>query len=313
MKVNKPKKLVKGDLIGIISPASSSDDIGKVEEGVKYFEKNGYNVEVGKNVGLYHGYLAGEDKFRLSDLHYMFQKKEIKAIICVRGGYGSPRLLDKIDYKLIRTNPKIFVGYSDITALQMAFFHKAGLVTFSGPMVSIDFGDEINRFTEENFWRMLTSNKKLGKVDLPENEKLFQLTKGNAAARILGGNLSLLTSLQGTGYFPPMKDKILFMEDVGELPFRIDRMLNQLRLNGIFKEVKGIILGSFVDCHETDPLKRTLSLGEVIDDYLGKLKIPVVYNFPNGHVKNIVTIPNGIKVKLNASRAFIEFLESAVE
>ena len=312
MKIIKPKRLLKGDLIGVISPASTSEDIIKFENGVRYLEKNGYRVEVGKNVGRYHGYLAGDDNLRLNDLHYMFSKKEVKAIICVRGGYGSPRLLDKIDYKLIRNNPKIFVGYSDVTALNMAFFHKTGLITFNGPMVSVDFGDEISSFTEDNFWEILTSNKKLGRVKLPNDDKLFQLAKGSDTGRIIGGNLSLLASLQGTDYFPNIKDKILFLEDVGELPFRIDRMLNQLRLSNVFNQIKGIILGAFIDCHETDPLKKTLTLGEVVDDYLSKLKIPVVYNFPNGHVKDMVTIPNGIKIKLNSSRGFVEYLESAV-
>lgn len=312
MKITKPKRLLKRDLIGVISPASSPDDIIKIEEGVKYFEKNGYKVEVGKNVGKYHGYLAGEDNVRLEDLHYMFSKKEIKAIICVRGGYGSPRLLDKIDYKLIKNNPKIFIGYSDITALNMAFFHKTGLITFNGPMIAVDFTGNVSKFTEENFWRILTSNKKIGKLTFPGEEKLFQLSKGNASGRIIGGNLALLAALQGTDYFPEMKDKILFLEDIGELPFRIDRMLNQLKLTGILNQIKGIILGAFLDCHETDASKKTLSLGEVIDDYLSKLKIPVVYNFPIGHIKDMITIPNGIKIILNASRGFVEYLESAV-
>lgn len=312
MKIVKPKKLNKGDLIGIISPASSADDITKVEEGVKYLEKMGYRVEVGKNVGGYHGYLAGKDKLRLKDLHYMFTKKEIKAIICIRGGYGSPRLLDKIDYKIIRNNPKIFVGYSDITALNLAFFNKTGLITFTGPMVSVDFNNEISKYTEENFWRILTSNKKFGRIELPMEDKLFQLSKGSDTGRIIGGNLALIASLQGTGYFPDMREKILFLEDVGELPFRIDRMFNQLRLSNVFDNIRGLILGAFIDCHETDPTKRTLSLGEVVDDYLGHLKIPIVYNFPNGHIKDIMPIPNGIKIKLNASRGFVEYLESAV-
>ena len=312
MKIVKPKKLNKGDLIGIISPASSADDITKVEGGVRYFEKVGYRVEVGKNVGRYHGYLAGEDKLRLKDLHYMFNKKEVKAVICIRGGYGSPRLLDKIDYKMIKNNPKIFVGYSDITALNLAFFYKTGLITFTGPMISVDFNDEISNYTEENFWRVLTSNKKIGRIELPMEDKLFQLSKGSDTGRIIGGNLALIASLLGTGYFPDMKEKILFLEDVGELPFRIDRMFNQLRLSNVFDKIKGLILGAFIDCHETDPAKKTLSLGEVVDDYLGHLKIPIVYNFPNGHIKDIMPVPNGIKIKLNASREFVEYLESAV-
>jgi muramoyltetrapeptide carboxypeptidase len=312
MRLNKPKRLTKGDLVGIISPASPVEDHSKIEEGVRYFEKNGYRVEVGKNVNQQHGYLAGEDKLRLDDLHYMFKKKEVKAIICARGGYGSPRLLDKIDYKIIRNNPKIFIGYSDITALNMAFFSKAGLITFCGPMVAGDFGGEVSSYTEENFWRILTSNKKVGRITLPNDDKLFSLGKGSTSGRIIGGNLALVAALHGTEYLPIMKEKILFLEDIGELPYRVDRMLNQLKLGNIFKQLKGIILGAFIDCHETDPEKKTLSLGEVVDDYLSSLKIPVIYNFPNGHIKHTLTFPNGIKIKLNASRGIVEFLEGAV-
>ncbi|MHB1688212.1 MAG: S66 peptidase family protein [Ignavibacteriaceae bacterium] len=313
MKIIRPKKLTKGDLIGIITPASSVDDITTIETGVKYFEKLGYKVEVGKNVGKSHGYLAGSNEERLNDLHYMFKKKEVKAIISVRGGYGSPRLLDNIDYNLIKRNPKIFVGYSDITALQMAFFTKTGLITFAGPMVAVDFHNEVDPSAEENFWKIVTSNKKLGKVILPNDEKIFQLTKGNKSGRIIGGNLSLITSLVGTKFLPPMKGKILLLEEIAEAPYRIDRMLNQLRLLKIFNQVSGVILGAFIDCNEKDPTKKSLTLGEVIEDYFAKLKIPVVYNFRHGHIKDNLTVPLGINVRLNASRSFIEFLEPAVK
>ena len=312
MKIVKPKKLSKGDVIGIISPASSPDDLTRIESGVKYFEKLGYRVEVGKNVGKYHGYLAGTNKERLDDLHNMFGNKKVNAIICVRGGYGSPRLLDKIDYKLIANNPKIFVGYSDITALQMAFFKKAGLVTFAGPMVAVDFYDEVSPFTEEMFWALITSKKSFGKINLPDDEKIFSLTKGNVKGRIVGGNLALITSLVGTEFLPDMKEKILFLEDIGELPYRIDRMLNQLRLAKLLQQVNGVILGAFIDCNEIDPTKRTLTLGEVISDYFEELKVPVVYNFKHGHIKNNITIPFGTMFKLNASRNYVEIAESAV-
>ncbi len=312
MKIIKPKKLSKGDLIGIISPASTPDDISKIDSGVKYLEKLGYRVEVGKNVGKVHGYLAGTNEERLEDLHYMFKKKEVKAIMCVRGGYGSPRLLDKIDYKLIGNNPKIFVGYSDITALQMAFLEKTGLITFAGPMLAVDFSGEVSPYTEEIFWALVTSNKKLGKVDLPEDEKIFSLVKGTAKGRIVGGNLALISSLVGTEYLPSMKDKILFIEDIGELPYRIDRMLNQLRLAKMFKHLNGIILGAFIDCNEIDPAKRTLTLGEVVSDYFGSLDVPVVYNFKHGHIKDNITIPFGTEFKINASRNYVEIAEGAV-
>ncbi|MCL4547206.1 MAG: LD-carboxypeptidase [Bacteroidetes bacterium] len=312
MRIIKPKRLKPGDVIGIISPASSSDDITKVNRGVEYLEKLGYRVEVGKNVGQQSGYLAGSDAQRIADLHEMFKNKNIKAIFSIRGGYGSGRLLDKIDYKIICNNPKIFVGYSDINALQMAFFAKTGLITFAGPMVAVDFHDEVSKFTEEVFWRTITSNKAIGRIKNPRNEKIYVLNKGRAVGRIFGGNLSLLTSLNGTEYFPKLKDAILLLEDINEAPYRIDRMLNQLRLSKVFKQISGIILGHFVDCIEPDPNKRTFTLNEVIIEYFQGLKIPVVYNLKHGHVKDNITIPYGLKCVLNASRDYVEIPENAV-
>jgi muramoyltetrapeptide carboxypeptidase len=299
MKIIKPQRLKKGSLIGIISPASSPDDLSTVENGANYLEKLGYRVEVGKNVGQNFGYLAGTDQQRIDDIHYMFRKKDVKAIFCARGGYGTPRLLDKIDYSLIKRNPKILVGYSDITALQMAIMKKTGLVTFAGPMLSMDFQNDISEFTEEMFWKILTSNKKFGRVSQPDDEKIFELHKGQARGRIMGGNLSVFTSLVGTHYFPDLKDKILLLEEIGEMPYRIDRLLNQLRLNKAFARIKGVILGAFIDCNEHDPLKKTLSLGEVISEYLEG-------------TKNNITVPFGIVAKINTTKNIIEYTEAAV-
>lgn len=312
MRIVKPKRLKKGDLIGIISPSSSPDDLLRIDKGVSYLESLGYNVKVGKNVGHYNGYLAGTDEERVKDLHGMFADKNVKAIICVRGGYGSPRLLDKIDFKLITNNPKIFVGYSDITALQMAFLAKTGLLTFAGPMLAVDFYNSVSPYTEEMFWALVTSNKKYGRIKLPEHEKTFTIVKGSAKGRIAGGNLATLVSLIGTKYFPDMKNKLLVLEEVNEAPYRIDRMLNQLRLTGVFKMISGLILGAFTDCHEADPEKKTLSLGEVVSDYVDDLKIPVIYNFTHGHLRDNVTVPIGANFKLNASRSIIEINESVV-
>jgi muramoyltetrapeptide carboxypeptidase len=312
MRFIKPKRLCVGDLIGIISPASTPDDLSRINSGVKYLEKLGYKVQVGSHVGKYHGYLAGSDEERLSDLHSMFKNKNVKAVMCVRGGYGAPRLLDKIDYKLIKRNPKIFVGYSDITALQMAFLQKANLVTFAGPMLAVDFYDEVSSFTEDFFWRLVTSNKKIGRIKNPNNEKMYQLRKGSAGGQIVGGNLALLVSLMGTQYFPDIRNKILLLEDTGEAPYRLDRLINQLRIANVFDKVRGVVLGAFTDCKEADPTKKTLTLGEVIEDYFTKIKKPVVYNFQHGHIKDNITIPYGIKVKLNATKGFMEIIEGAV-
>jgi len=313
MRTLKPKKIQKGDIIGIISPASSPDDLTRIEKGVTYLEKLGYRTEVGKHVGKERGYLAGEDSERLEDIHYMFRNKNIKAIFCLRGGYGSARLLDKLNYKLIKQNPKILVGYSDITALQAAIYSKTGLVTFAGPMLAVDFWqDEVNEFTEENFWKLITSNKKIGKLINPNEEKFFILSKGSAKGKILGGNLAVLVSLLGTKYFPKMKGEILMIEDIGEPPYRVDRFLNQLRLSNILNSVSGVILGRFVDCYENDSAKKSLSLNQVIIDYFENLKKPVLYNFKHGHIAENLTVPFGLKCNLNASRGIVEILENAV-
>lgn len=312
MKITKPAKLNKGDLIGIIAPASMPADESRIEKSVKYFEKLGYNVEVGQHVGERRGYLAGEDENRLEDLHYMFGKKEVKAIICVRGGYGTGRLLEKINYNLIKKNPKIFVGYSDITALQMAFFKKTGLVTFGGPMAAVDFWGKVDPYTEEMFWKILTNTKKIGKLLNPDDEKFYTLNKGRGEGKLLGGNLAVLTSLLGSQYFPNFKDNVLIIEEVDELPYKIDRMFYQLRISNVLKDAAGILLGRFVDCYEKDKTKDSLTLNEVIEDYFKDIDKPVLYNIKHGHVKQTMTLPYGLNCKVNASRCFIEITEGAV-
>ncbi|RPI68732.1 MAG: LD-carboxypeptidase, partial [Ignavibacteriales bacterium] len=311
-RVIKPGKLKKGDVIGIISPASAPADLFKIEKGAAYLESLGYKVKIGKSSGSSYGYLAGTDDERLKDLHDMFSDREVKAVFCTRGGYGAPRLVDKVDYKLIARNPKIFVGYSDITALQMAFLQKTGLVTFAGPMLAVNLYNSIDPLVEEMFWALLTSNKKFGRIELPNNEKIFPVVKGIAKGRLIGGNLATFLSLAGTEYLPDMKNKILMLEEIGEAPYRIDRMFNQLRLMGAFKKLSGIILGAFTDCNESDPEKKTLSTGEVIADYVDNLKIPVVYNFKHGHINDLLTLPFGTTLRLNASRSIIEITEGTV-
>lgn len=308
----KPKKLRKGELIGIISPASSAEDSNLINEGIRYIESLGYRVELGKNIRKSRGYLAGTDEERVQDIHQMFKTKNVKAVFCLRGGYGAFRLLDKINYKLIRNNPKIFVGFSEITSLQMAFLKKANLITFAGPMVVPNFSKDVSTYTEANFWRLITSNKKMGRLKFPNSEKLPYINPGNVTGQLIGGNLAVFVSLIGTQFLPILKDKILFLEDVSEFPYKIDRMMNQLKLNQIFKKIKGIILGRFVDCLEHDPTKKTLTLSEVMEDYLRGIKVPTIYTFPHGHIKDMLTLPMGVKVKLNATKGFVEINEGSV-
>lgn len=308
----KPKKLRRKDLIGIISPASATNDEKLVENGIKYIESLGYKTIVGKNVGKVRGYLAGTDEERIDDIHQMFGDKNVKAIFCLRGGYGAFRLLDKIDYKLIQKNPKIFVGFSEITALQMAFLKKSNLISFAGPMVVPNFSSEIDTFTEERFWRSITSTASRERIQISAKQQLSKIKIGQTTGRLIGGNLSVFSALIGTGYVPELKNKILFLEEIDEPPYKIDRMLNQLKLNNSFKNLNGIILGSFKGCIEQDKNKKTLTLEEVWNDYFESVKIPVIHSFPHGHIKDMVTMPLGIKVRMNMKKKFVEFTESGV-
>jgi len=313
MKIIKPKKLNRGDLIGVIAPSSPINNSEKINNAVKYFETQGYSVLLGKSVFSERGYLAGDDELRLNDFHSMFANKEVKAIICLRGGYGAIRFIDKINFKLIRSNPKIFVGFSDITTLQLAILEKAKLITFAGPMISTYFGlDENENFIEEQFWDMITSNKKKRRVVNPNSEKYFVLNKGRAEGRLIGGNLTSLIALSGSGFLPSFDNSILLLEEISEPPYKIDRMFNMLRRQNIIKKAKGIILGRFIDCYEQDSDKKTLTLNEVILDYFANIRKPVIYNVNHGHVNNNITLPIGARCKINTTKGFFEILENVV-
>ena len=218
----------------------------------------------------------------------------------------------KINYNIIKKNPKIFVGYSDITALQMAFFKKAGLVTFSGPMVAVEMQDKIDPFTEESFWAMITSSAKFGVLKNPDNEKFESVNKGSGTGRLIGGNLSLILSVFGTPYCPSFNDSILIFEDVDEEPYRVDRYLSQLSNAGVFEHMKGMIIASMTDCGETERTQPSLSLAQVLNDYYKDIKVPVINNLVYGHIPRKNSIPFGIKTKIDAKTKEIKILEGCV-
>lgn len=313
MKTIIPPHLNIGDRISLISPASSPDDLSRLQKAKDYFTTLGYDVIFGKNTGKYYGYLAGTDDERAFDVHKAFLDSKVKAIICLRGGYGSPRILDKLDYKLIRKHAKIFVGYSDITAMHSAFLRQAGIITFSGPMAAVDFHKEPNAYTEKIFWEMI--NGKLSfpwRIPIPPDWKITIERKGIAEGQLIGGNLALFVSLIGTPYFPKVKNRILFLEDIGESPYRVDRLLNQLKLSGVLNKISGLIIGQFTDCQELDSSKKTLTLDEIFKNYTQGLQIPIISNFPNGHIPEICTLPIGSNVLLNATKGYVELLNSPV-
>jgi len=308
MKIVKPKALRKGDVIGIAAPASPPESEERLEKGIRYLERLGYRIVLGSHLHRRRGYLAGTDRERASDLYELFSHPDVKAIFTARGGYGCMRILPYLDYSFIRRHPKILVGYSDITALQMALFAKAGLVTFSGPMVAVEMADGLSGKREEQFWRTLTSTKPPGKVHV---ERWNNPTKKNPAGRIIGGNLSLVAALATTPYFPKANNHILLLEEIGERPYRIDRMLQQISLSGIFKKTNGIVLGSFKDCGP-EAGKPSLTLNEVIEQTFQPFTFPVVGRLPYGHTKKSLTIPLGVRVHLDVSGGSVEFLEGGV-
>jgi muramoyltetrapeptide carboxypeptidase len=295
-----PPPLHPGDYIGIVSPASPYPVEEALYKGIAYIEQKGYRVKIGQSVHNKRGYLAGTDSERVADLHAMFADPEVKAIIAVRGGYGCGRLLTLLDFDFIRRNPKRLVGYSDLTALQMGIFKRSGLVTYSGPMVAADLGKDIDTETESIFWNVLTGN--VDNIPLQFNESVTPRYHVKSFEGILlGGTLSIICSLAGTPYMPDFAGSVLVIEEIGEAPYRIDRMLNQLKLTGMLEKVNGLLLGQFTDCIPTTD-GPTLSLDEVFDDHLRDLGIPVISGFGFGHEKRKVTLAWGKSTSYDADK-----------
>ena len=310
----KPRPLRKGDTIGIVAPASSMDD-SLVRRAVKNISRHGYEDKLSNGYLQRRGYLAADDKTRAAELNAFFLDKSVKAILCLRGGYGSPRILDRLDYDAIRQNPKIFIGYSDITALLTGIHTKTGLVSFHGPMArEFSIGKGLTPYTEKYFWPAFTPQSKLftdwGGAGPKGRSHLKTLAGGKAEGVLVGGNLSVLTCTIGTPYAARSRDCILFLEDVSETPFRIDRMLNQLRLSGMLGRYKGVILGSFTGCL---PLRGSgIGLLDVFDHYFEKLGVPVLSGYAAGHQPDQATLPIGARVRLDATAKKVSLIETPV-
>lgn len=302
----KPKKLKLGDTIGIVAPGSPTTE-EKVEKAYEKLKEMGFKVKLGKSCYSKYGYLAGRDELRAEDLNSMFRDTEVDGIICLRGGYGTIRILELLDYNLIRANPKVFVGYSDITVIHIAINQISNLVTFHGPMAASDLAGDISKFSLESLFNSILHEDFDGNLKNP-TEELITINGGVAEGQIIGGNLSLIASTIGTPYEIDTKGKILFIEEIGEEPYRIDRMLNQLKLSNKLQEAEGIILGNFSNCMPEDP-DMSLTLEEVIDDLIRPLNKPTLYNLQAGHCDPNITIPFGVRVRLNADRKEIVVLE----
>jgi muramoyltetrapeptide carboxypeptidase len=279
-----------------------------VNRAVEYLNKKGYKVKVGESCSASEGYLAGSDSFRANDLEKMFLDDEIKAIVCMRGGYGASRMVDLIDYEIIKNNPKILSGYSDITVLLNSIYRKANVPTVHG-MVGFAFGGEkFIDFSENDFWTFVTQSQKNRILETP-NDKAKTLVGGIARGELVGGNLSLLATMIASDYGADFKDKIVFIEEVEEEPYKLDRYFSTIRLSGKLKEARGFVFGYFTDCHPSESRKGTQSYLDIIKDYFLEYNKPTIYDFASGHDYPFINLPIGIEVELNADNKTIKILE----
>ena len=312
-----PKGLSPGDTIGIVSPSSAIFETEPYEIAVESMEAMGLKVKLGAHVKNRFGHLAGTDEERAEELNDMFRDPAINAIIALRGGSGGARILDKLDYKAIAENPKIFIGYSDITALHLAIFEKTRLVTFHGPLATSTW----NAFAVDHFKRLLFEKEALvlknpidkGGLLAQVNNRIRTIESGKATGRLLGGNLSVLTGIMGSEYFPQdWTNRILYLEDVGEAIYAVDRMMSQMKLGGVFEQISGFVFGKCSDCNPGQGYGN-LTLEEVIDHYIKPLGIPAFSGSMIGHINDNFTIPNGIKAEIDADSGTIRLLNPAVQ
>jgi muramoyltetrapeptide carboxypeptidase len=315
-RIVKPGRLRPGDTIGLVDPASATWEPVNVEIVEESWAALGFKTKRGANLLARRGYFAGTDEQRAADLNAMFADPGVRAIHCVRGGWGSARLLPLLDWTAIAKNPKILLGYSDITALLLSLHAKTGLVTFHGPVA----GSQWNPFNVGYIKRVLVDAEAVTFQNLKEidedaltvtENRVQTLRPGTARGRLLGGNLTVLTSIIGSGYLPEWDNCILFLEDVEEAPYRIDRMLTQLRLAGILRKARALIWGNCTDCKPGEGF-GSLTVTEVLKDHLGPLNVPVWQGAMIGHIEKQFTLPIGIEVEVDATAGTIKMLEPAV-
>ncbi len=311
MKIIKPKRLRPGDVIGICAPASPPSPAKGLEKGIRYLERLGFRVELGRHALRRQGYLAGSDAGRAEDINFLFANRHVKAVFVARGGYGAVRILPLLDYGLIRRNPKILVGYSDITALHFALLSRARLISFSGPMVAVELAAGMTVKHEEIFWGGLMSVHPPAPMRGTREITGRRPSPSTQTGRLLGGNLSLMAALVGTPYFPLMPHPVFLFEEIAEQPYRIDRLLQQVKLAGTWRHAAGIGIGRFIRC-TPEKGKASLSLRRIFLETFSSLRIPVIAGIPFGHMKDSIPFPVGAEVRMNVRDRSIEFLESGV-
>ncbi len=311
----KPKRLSPGDTVGVIAPASGLKP-ESFDQALQKLRGLGFKTKVGKFARGVRGLFSGTEAERTHDVHWAFTDPDVRAIWCVRGGDGAPRILPELDWALIRKNPKILVGYSDISALHTALQQQCGLVTFHGPVASSTFTD----YSKTHLLNVLMNPSPRYRIELsgahqnPTSElfKTEAITAGRARGPLIGGNLTVLMSLAGTPWaLAGVKGKLLFLEDIDEEPYRVDRMLTQLRQTVDLRSLAGVVLGVFAGCI-AKPDKPQPTVLEVFKERLGDLGIPVIYGLSIGHIREQCTLPIGIAAELDTTNATLTLLEPAV-
>ncbi|MBS4218744.1 LD-carboxypeptidase [Bacillus sp. FJAT-49711] len=301
------KPLKKGDTIGLTAPAGPVTK-ERLEKAISVIKEIGFNVEVGDTCyEHYGGYLAGTPIQRANELNSLFANHAISAIFCLRGGYGSLHLLPLLDYETIKMNPKLFIGYSDITALHIAFQQRCDLPTIHGPMPASDLVER-DSFTLESLYSILTEYPNVGCVENPQSELINCLVPGIAKGILVGGNLSVSVSTLGTPYEIDTKGKILFLEDIGEEPYRIDRMLTQLALAGKISDAAGIVLGTWTEC-SSERYADGFQVEDLFKSIIAPAGKPVIFNVRAGHCKSSLSLPLGLSAYLDAEKGILSFGE----
>ena len=310
--MNFGKKLVPGATLGFIGPSGAVRSADAIERAVAETERMGFRVKLGESCGQVYGYLSGTDEVRARDVNNMFLDDEVDAIFCLKGGYGTMRMLDLLDYDAIRAHPKIFVGYSDITAMHIAMLEKSELVTFHGPMpVSCWADGPMDDFTRDSLMNTLMSDAPTGEIPNPAGYEKRTVVSGACEGMLVGGNLSLIVGLLGTPYELDTRGRILFIEDVGEKTYALDRMLTHLRLAGKFDDCAGIVLGDFKNCEMEYP-GYSFSLEEIVKDVIVPSGKPVFSGLQSGHCTPKITLPFGIRCRMDADACTLTALEAAV-
>lgn len=312
----RPPRLARGSRVALVAPAGpllDRDDLTRAGDLCRALD---YEPVMGAHTARRHGYLAGTDEERLGDLNAALGDPDIDAIWCIRGGYGSTRILDRIDFEALARRPRPLIGYSDITAVLNAAVERAGVVAFHGPVARA----AMPAFSRWHFERVLACAEPAGRLGrlpappdvlVPREERIVTLQGGVAEGPLVGGNLTLLQCLVGTPFFPRMDGALLFLEDVGEELYRVDRMLAHLRLVGALDRLAGVLVGRFTELNRSIP-DGALGFDEVLATYFGPLGIPAAYGFPIGHIDDQWTLPLGVRARLDADAGELELLEAAV-